>query len=90
MGSEHLALYHFEGCPYCLRVRSVIDELGLDVELRNVHMDPRHGADLTRATGRGMVPCLRVEAAHGCGWMHEAADIIECLRAQHQPGRSLA
>ena len=65
--------------------RGYADELGLDIELRNIHREPGHYEDLARATGRGTVPCLRIESAHGSTWMHESVDIIEYLRTQFQP-----
>jgi glutaredoxin len=33
---DKLALYYFDGCPFCSMVRSAIDRLGIDVELRDI------------------------------------------------------
>ena len=33
---DHLALYYFDGCPFCVRVLRAIDTLRLDVELRQI------------------------------------------------------
>ena len=33
---DKLALYHFTGCPFCSIVRSTIDSLGIDVEVRDI------------------------------------------------------
>jgi glutathione S-transferase len=80
-----LSLYLFEGCPWCSRVCSALDRLGLDIDLRDVHQDPRRRAELLAATGRATVPCLRIEEGAGARWMHESADIIRYLETQVQP-----
>ena len=38
---DRLALYHFDGCPFCALVRAEIDRLDIDVELRDVLQEPR-------------------------------------------------
>ena len=82
MESSSLALYHYEGCPYCTLVRDVIARLGLDIELRDILRNADHRDELIAATGRRMVPCLRIEAASGrVQWMHESRDIIGYLDA---------
>ena len=76
-----LALYHFVGCPFCTMVRREIDQLDLDVELRDIHESSACRNELVEATGRGTVPCLRVESDGGeVRWMHESARIGEYLR----------
>jgi len=75
-----LALYHYFGCPFCTRVRQGIDRLGLDVELRDIHESSARRRELVEATGRGTVPCLRIESGDGeVRWMHESADILDYL-----------
>lgn len=81
---DQLALYHFERCPYCVIVRRVIDELGLDVELRDVLREPAHRAALMQARGRGTVPVLRITGPDGSKrWMPESRDIIMYLRENY-------
>ena len=76
-----LFLYHYQSCWYCMKVRRVIDELGIDVELRDVRRDPTHRADLLEARGRGTVPVLRIDRGDGEDeWMPESADIVDFLR----------
>jgi len=81
---EHpkLSLYHYDGCPYCARVRSAIERLGLDVELRNIHQHSEYRSELRRATGRSTVPCLRIKRDSGTQWMHESLDIIRFLERE--------
>lgn len=76
-----LALYHFMSCPYCARVRRVIDELDLDVELRDIDHEPAHLAALVKARGVRTVPVLRITSDAEDRWMPESADIVAYLRA---------
>ena len=47
-----IALYHYETCMFCARVRSVIERLELHIELRNIHTDREHLRDLVNSGGR--------------------------------------
>ena len=78
---EGLALYQYAGCPFCLRVRMALDELGVEIELRDTLVDPEHERALVEATGRRTVPVLRIEEEDGdVRWMPESADIVAYLR----------
>jgi len=77
---EKLALYYSPTCPFCVRVLRVIEELGIDVELRDVWQDERHRADLVEARGRATVPVLRCTSEERDRWMPESADIVRYLR----------
>jgi len=78
-----LSLYLTEWCSYCVRVRRVIDELGVEIELRDVSEDRDHLQALVGATGRETVPCLRIDdPASDSQWMHESADIIQYLQTR--------
>jgi glutathione S-transferase len=83
-GSEaELSLYHFDGCPFCRVVRDALHRLDVEIEQRNIHEDPRHLAELVRATGRTTVPCLRIVEGDTVAWMHESADIVRYLEARY-------
>ncbi len=83
MQPDQLSLYMFHSCPYCQRVLGAIDDLGLGIELRDVRADPERRRELVEATGRGTVPCLRIEEPGGqVRWMHESLDIVAFLREQ--------
>jgi len=85
---EGLALYHYSGCGYCGMVRSVLRDLGVEVEMRSIHEDPAHREALVSATGRQTVPCLRIAASEGDGeadeWMHESSAIVSYLRERFE------
>ena len=83
-GEEQLALYHYSTCPFCMMVKRVVDELGIDVEFRDVVQDPKHRGDLIGARGRATVPVLRIMCADGTDrWMPESRDIIRYLRHRY-------
>jgi glutaredoxin len=81
---DQLALYYFDGCPFCVRVLRAIDALRLDVELRNIYEDRNHLDDLRGARGRTTVPVLRITSPDGEErWMPESADIVRYLQATY-------
>lgn len=78
---DTLALYYFDGCPFCNMVRSAIDQLGVSVELRNIFEEAQHRDDLVEARGRATVPVLRITSPHGEDrWMAESRDIVRYLQ----------
>jgi len=78
---DRLALYYFDGCPFCNMVRSAIDQLGIDVELRNIFVESQHRDDLIEARGRATVPVLRITSPDGEErWMPESRDIVGYLQ----------
>jgi len=81
---DKLALYHFNGCPFCSMVRSAIDRLGVDVELRDIFQDAKHRDDLVSARDRATVPVLRITSSDGEDrWMSESRDIVSYLRKNY-------
>ena len=78
---DSLALYYYDGCPFCMRVLAVIDELDVNVELRNILQETRHRDDLIAARSRATVPVLRITSPDGEDrWMPESSDIVTYLR----------
>ena len=81
---DRLALYYFDGCPFCVRVLRAIDTLRLDVELRNIYEDRDYLDELRAVRGRTTVPVLRITSANGEDrWMPESADIVRYLQATY-------
>jgi glutaredoxin len=82
--ADKLALYHFDGCPFCARVRAAIDLLDLDVELRSIVDDPENRDELVAARGRATVPVLKITAPDDeARWMPESQDIINYLESTY-------
>lgn len=75
-----LVLYKFDSCPYCRRVQRVLDQLDLEVELRDTRENPEHRRALRQQTGRTQVPCLFIDGEP----MFESADIVDWLQAYAQ------
>ena len=86
MQTADLALYHYESCMFCARVRKAIATLNLKIELRDVLRDANHRRDLERGGGRGTVPCLRIGRGDDAKWMYESADIIAYLTKRFGAG----
>ncbi|MEQ1591198.1 MAG: glutaredoxin [Thiobacillaceae bacterium] len=78
--TQHLALYHFPTCPFCLKVRRTIRRLSLKIDLRDAQHDPVHRQALLEGGGRIQTPCLRITEADGkTTWKYESADILAYL-----------
>ena len=78
--STSLALYHYDSCPFCAKTRRSIDELNVDVALRNIQLNHQHRIDLKQGGHKTQVPCLRIEDSKGeSQWLYESDDIIHYL-----------
>jgi glutathione S-transferase len=77
--ADDLMLYHYDSCPYCVRVRRALSRLGVEVELRNIDESEQHLEELVKARGRRTVPVLRIRKDGGDVWMPESADIVRYL-----------
>ena len=80
-GATHkLALYHYETCWFCARVRGTIERLKLEIELRDIHRDQEHYRRLLAEGGSRTVPCLHIERDDGTTeWLYESSDICDYL-----------
>jgi len=82
--SDKLSLYYFDGCPFCMMVLRVIEDLDVDVELRNIFENTQHRDDLISARGRATVPVLRIDSTDGSArWMPESRDIARFLQTTY-------
>ena len=83
--TEHLALYHFPTCPFCLKARRVIRRLSLKIDLRNAQHDAVHREALLRGGGKIQTPCLRITDADGQStWLYESAAIMAYLEHEYR------
>ena len=61
-------------------VTRAIDNLGVDVELRDINEDPKYRDELISARDRATVPVLRIRSADGEDhWMPESRDVVHYL-----------
>jgi glutaredoxin 2 len=75
------SLYYYDSCPFCARVLLSLNQVKVDVELRNVMSDSNHRSALQQATGRTTVPCLRIDNGTDSEWMFESMDIMRFLQS---------
>ena len=83
MKHPELILYKMDACPFCRKVVSAIDELGVKVEYKDLDADEENRDKLLADTGRQTVPCLYIDGDP----MFESDEIIDWL---HQNRNQLA
>ena len=85
--SEQYQLFKSDTCGFCFRVRAYVDQLGLELPLRDVHTDAEAFRELLKGGGKSTVPCLRIERSTETGteveWMYESLDIMRYLGERH-------
>ena len=80
-----LSLYQYRSCPYCAMTSYAIKQMGLNIEHRDILMQPEYRAELMQEGGSSQVPCLRIEKDDGeTQWLYESTDIIEYLRGSSE------
>ncbi|MGB1236977.1 MAG: glutathione S-transferase N-terminal domain-containing protein [Pseudomonadales bacterium] len=78
-----LALYQFQACPFCVKVRREMKRLSLNIELRDSKNNAQYRDELLQHTGKVKAPCLRIEQSNGeVTWMYESSDIINYLQSR--------
>jgi glutathione S-transferase len=82
--AANLALYHYESCMFCARVRKIIRALNITIELRDITKDRTHLEALATLGGQTTVPCLRIagETSGKEKWLYESSDISQYLIQQ--------
>ncbi len=77
----NLTLYHFEGCPYCGRVRDFMTQNNISISLKDIHAKPAYRDELIKIGGKKQVPCLVIDGKA----LYESLDIIEWLKKNWRP-----
>lgn len=78
-----MALYQFQGCPFCIKVRRTMHKLNLPIQTLDVNKNKVAEQELMDGGGRRTVPCLRIEKEDGSvQWMYESSDIISYLESR--------
>ena len=78
--TSKMALYQFKLCPFCVKTRRKVRQLGLDIELRDARNDPEWNAELVNEGGKYQVPCLRITDETGkVKWLYESSEINSYL-----------
>ena len=85
--SEQYQLFKSDTCGFCFRVRAYVEQLGIELPLRDVHTDAEAFRELLQGGGKTTVPCLRIERLADTGtqveWMYESLDIMQYLGERH-------
>ena len=71
-----LTLYHFEGCPYCAKVRDFMAKNNISISLKDIHANPAYRDELIKIGGKKQAPCLVIDGKA----LYESLDIIEWLK----------
>jgi glutaredoxin len=78
-----LALYQYEACPFCVKVRRSMKRQGLTIVTRDVKRSENAKDELLAGGGNLKVPCLRIDQGEqDYEWMYESKDIIQYLEAR--------
>ena len=73
-----ITLYELESCPYCAKVRSTLEELGLEYESVIVSGSHNERSDVEAISGQTGVPVL-VDEENDVTGMPESDDIVAYL-----------
>ena len=80
---QDLALYQYQTCPFCIKVRQEISRLSLAI--RRVDAQPE-GSDrqaLLSGGGKTKVPCLKITDDSGNDqWLYDSEKIVAYLRVR--------
>lgn len=81
--TSSMAIYQFEACPFCVKVRRELRRHALHIELRDAKNDSKHKEELIAEGGKHKVPCLRIDDGSGdAKWLYESDEIIKFLKAE--------
>ena len=80
MIKPQLALYITPLCGFCHYVMSTIQELGLEVDIRDITANRNYLEELYHARQRLTVPVLRITTDESDDWMPESRDIVAYLQ----------
>jgi len=88
---KSLALYQFQACPFCIKVRKEMARLGLKIETRDAQHNMENREALEAGGGRIKVPCLLIEKDDGeKEWLYESDAIKAWLQERFEPAESPA
>jgi len=78
---QSLALYQFNTCPFCIKVRQEMRRLSLPIEKRDAQHNTANRDELQQGSGATKVPCLKITEANGqVRWLQDSNAIVAHLR----------
>lgn len=79
--TKNLALYQFNACPFCIKVRRQIKRQSLNIELIDAQYNQQYRKELLEEGGELKAPCLKISSETGdVKWLYESNDIISYLK----------
>jgi len=79
---SNLELYDLPGCPFCAKVKTKLDELGLEYETHEVPRSHSQRTEVKAVSGQTGVPVL-VDPDNGVEGMPESDDIVAYLEKHY-------
>ena len=76
---NELTLYHFNGCPYCQRVRDHLTKENIKVAMKDTNENSVYRDELMKIGGKTQVPCLVINGKA----LYESMDIIEWFKKSY-------
>jgi glutaredoxin len=77
-----LALYQYQTCPFCIKVRQEMRRLSLNITKVDAQSEGPARAALTQQGGHTKVPCLKItDEAGNSHWLYDSEKIIAYLRS---------
>ncbi|WP_133179070.1 glutathione S-transferase N-terminal domain-containing protein [Shewanella decolorationis] len=76
--TQALALYQYNACPFCVKVRRAMRRQGLNIQTVDAKQSP-YKDELIAQGGKQQVPCLRIEENGQVQWLYESKEIINYL-----------
>jgi glutaredoxin len=82
---QSLALYQFNTCPFCIKVRQEMRRLSLPIEKRDAQHHVANRDELHQGSGATKVPCLKITEAYGeTRWLQDSNAIVAHLRERFE------
>ncbi|NLX62273.1 MAG: glutaredoxin [Tissierellia bacterium] len=73
---KNLKLFYFDECPFCKKVIQYMKRNNIEVEMANIHADPKNKEELIELGGKEQVPMLLIDGKP----LYESNDIIKWLK----------
>lgn len=73
-----IQFYELQGCPFCAKVKSKLDELGIEYDSHMVPASHAERTEVKEISGQTEVPMI-VDPDHGVEGMAESDDIVAYL-----------
>lgn len=78
--SADLALYQYEACPFCVKVRRAMKRQSLPIQTKDAKRCETSREELLQGGGKLKVPCLQIKDSDGnVSWIYESSEIIRYL-----------